>query len=121
MIDENDVNQYVASQLKLLRTTTGLTQKAVAQEMRMSPQQVQKYESGHNRLSVGKLFQFAEAFDVSITVFFPQRNEHYSYDPVPPPTMRFIRLIAKISPAHYEQVYVALKAIAKLSGSKMEE
>ena len=41
MIDEHDVNRYVASQLKLLRTTTGLTQKAVAQEMRMSPQQVQ--------------------------------------------------------------------------------
>ncbi len=121
MIREDDVNSYVASQLRLLRTTTGLTQQAVAQEMNMSPQQVQKYEHGHNRLSVGKLFQFAEAFDVSITVFFPQRDQHYSYDPVPPPTMRFIRLIAKIAPQHYDQVYVALKAIAKLSGSKMEE
>lgn len=121
MIDENDVNQYAARQLKILRTTTGLTQKALAEEMHMSPQQLQKYEHGHNRLSVGKLFLFAEAFDVSITLFFPDRNQHYSYEPVPPPTMRFIRLLASIAPKHYDQVYVALKAIAKLSGSKTEE
>jgi len=121
MIDEHDINQYAARQLKILRTTTGLTQKALADEMHMSPQQVQKYEHGLNRLSVGKLFQFAEVFDVSITLFFPQRDRYYSPESVPTPTIRFIRLIAKIAPAHYDQVYVALKAIAKLSGSKMEE
>lgn len=121
MLNENDINQYAARQLHILRTTTGISQKKLGEEMQMSPQQVQKYEHGHNRLSVGKLFLFAEAFDVSITLFFPDRNQHYAYEPVPPPTMRFIRLLTKIAPKHYDQVYVALKAIAKLSGSKMEE
>ncbi len=121
MLSEADVNEYAARQLRALRTTTGLSQTKLAREMNMSPQQVQKYEWGINRMSVGKLMQFAEAFDVSITIFFPDRDKHYSYEPVPPPTMRFIRLISKIHPKNYDQVYVALKAIAKLTGSKAEE
>lgn len=121
MLNEDDINQYAARQLRNLRTTTGLSQTQLGREMRISSQQVQKYEWGINRMSVGKLFLFAEAFDVPVTVFFPARDRHYSFEPVPPPTMRFIRLLGKIAPKHYDQVYIALKAIAKLSGSQPGE
>lgn len=120
MLSEEDVNQFAAKQLRNLRSTSGLTQTQLALEMEITPQQVQKYEWGINRLSVGRAMQFAEAFDVSITVFFPNRNKHYSIEPVPPATMRFMRLISKIDVKHYDQIYIALKAIAKLSGSKPE-
>jgi transcriptional regulator with XRE-family HTH domain len=115
MLSEEAVNTYAARQVRELRKTMGLSQTKLAREMNLSPQQVQKYEWGINRMSVGKALQFAEAFDVSINIFFPDRNKHYSSDSVPPPTMRFIRLIAKIDPKHYDQVYIALKAIEKLS------
>ena len=119
MLNEADVNEYAARQLRALRSSAGLSQTQLAHEMNMSPQQVQKYEWGINRLSVGRLLQFAEAFDVSVTIFFPNRNRHYSHEPVPPTTMRFIRLLGKINPKHYDQVYVALKAIVRLSDNKM--
>lgn len=118
MLNEEAVNNYVAKQLRNLRATTGLTQAQLAIEMEMSPQQVQKYEWGINRMSAGKVFLFAEVFDVSVATFFPPRDKHYSIEPVAPITMRFMRLIGKIHPSHYDQVYIALKAIAKLSGSK---
>lgn len=117
MLNEEDINKYAAKQLRNLRSTSGLTQQLLADEMQITPQQVQKYEWGINRMSVGRAMQFAEAFDVSVTVFFPNRNKHYSFEPVPPATMRFMRLISKIDVKHYDQVYIALKAIAKLSGS----
>jgi len=118
MLNEADVNAYAARQIRALRNTTGLSQTKLARAMSLSTQQIQKYEWGINRLSVGRIMQFAEAFDVSVTVFFPDRDKHYSYDPVPPPTMRFIRLISKINPKHYDLLYIALKAIARLSGGK---
>ena len=116
MLNEADINHYAAKQLRNLRSTSGLTQTQLAMEMDMSPQQVQKYEWGINRMSIGKVFLFAEAFDVPVTLFFPDRHKHYAIEPVPPATMRFIRLIGKIRSEHYDQVYIALKAIAKLSG-----
>lgn len=118
MLNEADVNEYAARQLLQLRTTSGLSQTQLAREMNMSSQQLYKYECGINRLSVGRIMQFAEAFDVSVTIFFPNRDRHYSHEPVPPATMRFIRLISKINAKHYDLLYVALKAIARLSGSK---
>ena len=119
MLNDVAVNEYAAKQIRTLRTTTGLSQTQLAWEMDMSPQQVQKYEWGISKLTVGRIMQFAETFDVPITVFFPDRNKHYSYTPPPPATRRFVRLLGKIEPKHYDQVYIALKAIAKLSGSKI--
>lgn len=115
MIDEDDVNQYAARQLLTLRQTMGISQKRLGKEVGMSCQQVQKYERGLNRLSVGKAFQFAEAFEVSILVLYPPRGEYYSHDPVPPPTVRFMRLLARIPAKHYDKVYEALKAITCLA------
>ena len=115
MIDENDINQYAARQLLMLRQTTGISQKRLGEEVELSPQQVQKYERGHNRLSVGKAMQFAEAFDVSILVFYPPRGDCQSTEPVSPPTMRIIRLLTRIPAECYDDVYQVVKAIANIT------
>ena len=115
MIDENDVNQYAARQLLLLRHTTGISQKRLGEETAMSAQQVQKYERGHNRLSVGKAMQFAEAFDVSILVFYPPRGDYHASEPLPLPTVRIMRLLARIPAECYEEVYHVVKAIANIT------
>ena len=116
MINEKDVNNYASTQLLALRTTTGISQVNLGIEVGLSGQRIYKYERGLNCLSVGRVMQFADAFDVSVLTFFPERDKHYSYKPVPPPIVRFIRLLGKISPDHYDEVYIALKAIVKLSG-----
>lgn len=115
MINENDVNQYAASQLLMLRQTTGISQKRLGEEVSLSPQQVQKYERGHNRLSVGKALQFAEAFDVSILVFYPPRGDYHASEPLPLPTVRIMRLLARIPAECYEEVYQVVKAIANIT------
>jgi transcriptional regulator with XRE-family HTH domain len=120
MINEAEVNAFAAKQARKLRTSAGVSQTAVGRELGVSMQQVQKYEWNINRMSVGRCMQFAEAFDVSVLVFFPDRDRHYSDGEVPPPTLRFVRLLNKINPKHYDLVYEALKTIAKLSGSKAE-
>ena len=118
MLTEADVNEYAARQLRALRAARGISQTKLAREMNMSPQQVQKYEWGINRLSVGRLMQFAEAFDVSVNVLLPNRDRHYSHEPVPPATMRFIKLLNKIMPSYWDDIYEALKVMARLSGKE---
>lgn len=118
MISEAEVNAYAARKLRDLRKESGLSQSLVGGEVGVTFQQVQKYEWNINRMSVGRCQQFAEAFDVSVMAFFPVRDGFYSESPTPPPTMRFIRLLNRIDPKHYDMVYEAMKAIAKLSGSK---
>jgi len=115
MINENDANKYAAAQLFTLRATAGISLAKLGMEVGLSAQQIQKYERGKNSMSVGRAMQFADAFDVSILTFFPDRERNNSYQPVPPPIVRFIRLLGKISPDHYDKVYTALKAIIKLS------
>jgi transcriptional regulator with XRE-family HTH domain len=115
MIDEQEVDCYIAQQLHTLRQTMGITQAQLADEIGVSTQQVQKYERAINRLSASKLMQCAEAFEVSVLVFYPERENHPLFSPVPPPMVRFIRLLGRVSPAHHGELYTVLRALVKLS------
>jgi len=48
-----------------------MTQTELAKRLGISFQQVQKYESGTNRVGAGRLFEIARAFGVPIQEFFP--------------------------------------------------
>lgn len=121
MISEDDVNAYIAKQILLLRRSMGITQAQLAQEVGISTQQVQKYEHGQNRLIAGRLMKFAEAFEVSVLVFFPVRD-HATLELVPPCSVRFSRLLNRIAPEHHAELYAVLKALVKLStGQRVEE
>lgn len=120
MINEDDVNTYVAKQLLSLRQTMGITQAQLAEEIGVSTQQVQKYERGHNRLIAGRLMNFADAFEVSVLVFFPERD-HSPVAPVPPSSVRFIRLLNRIAPQHHGELYMVLKALVKFSTGQAVE
>jgi transcriptional regulator with XRE-family HTH domain len=48
----------------------GMTQEQLAQNLNISYQQVQKYETGANRVSAGRLYDIAGKLDVDIAYFF---------------------------------------------------
>ena len=60
--------------LRIRRTELGISQSAVAEELGVTFQQVQKYENGTNRLSGGRLQQLAEFLQVPVTYFFEQKS-----------------------------------------------
>lgn len=51
----NAIDIYVGKRLKPLRKIANLTQSDLGREMRITFQQIQKYEIGHNRLSASRL------------------------------------------------------------------
>ena len=64
------IDQHVGERIRLRRTELGLTQEQLAAALEVSYQQVQKYETGANRISAGRIFELARKLRVDIGYFF---------------------------------------------------
>jgi transcriptional regulator with XRE-family HTH domain len=72
--------KYVADRILYWRKAKGFSQSALGKELGIAFQQIQKYETGGNRITVDALWQIAKALHVPITSFFPRvetKNESY--------------------------------------------
>lgn len=65
------VDAYVGARIALRRAALGLSQSALAARLGVSFQQLQKYESGANRISASRLHRLAVATGASPADFFP--------------------------------------------------
>lgn len=118
MLTEEQINEFVGKQLRDQRKMSALTLSLIAEEINLSPQQVQKYEWSINRISAGKLYHFAEMFGVPIAEFFPvQKSQSVSVKP--PTSLRIMKLVNGIDPKHHELIYALLKvAVRLIAGGK---
>lgn len=64
------VDKAVGERIRQLRTEAGKTLSELGAELGISHQQLQKYETGANRLSAGMLAKVAAVLDVSIQDLF---------------------------------------------------
>lgn len=62
--DANQVDRQVGERMRRRRILLGLTQDQVADALGISYQQIQKYETGANRISAGRLAQIAEVLEI---------------------------------------------------------
>ena len=66
----NPIDLHVGRRLRQRRRVLGLTQQKLADEVSIRFQQIQKYESGANRISASRLYALALALDVPVAYFF---------------------------------------------------
>lgn len=64
------VDQHVGERVRQRRTLLGLTQEQLAAALDISYQQIQKYETGANRISAGRLYEMALELDCEVGFFF---------------------------------------------------
>ncbi len=64
------VDTHVGRRMRQQRELRGLTQVELARQLGLSFQQVQKYESGANRISASKMWQLCEVLDMTPGYFF---------------------------------------------------
>ncbi len=64
------VDVHVGARVRLRRKLLGMTQTDLGDALELSNQQVQKYESGANRIGASRLCDLARVLDVSIIYFF---------------------------------------------------
>ncbi|MEM6890156.1 MAG: helix-turn-helix transcriptional regulator [Pseudomonadota bacterium] len=64
------VDVHVGRKLKQIRTMRRLSQTDVAKELKLSFQQIQKYEIGSNRIAASRLYELSRILDVPTSFFF---------------------------------------------------
>ncbi len=64
------VDVHVGKRIRHRRWLVGMTQQQLAEQVGIKFQQIQKYETGANRVSASRLWDIAEALDVSVSFFF---------------------------------------------------
>jgi transcriptional regulator with XRE-family HTH domain len=60
----------IAKRVRALRLQRGMSQTELGAVLDVTFQQVQKYETGSNRISAGRLQQIAEILEVPVTYFY---------------------------------------------------
>jgi transcriptional regulator with XRE-family HTH domain len=61
--------------LRKLRHQAGWTQERLAEQIGVSVQQIQKYESGANKMNTDRLQQISQALDIPVQSFFTDGDE----------------------------------------------
>ncbi len=67
---EKTIDQLVGQQIRLRRTHCGLTQTGLGKRLGVSFQQVQKYETGANRVHSSTLYEMSLILKVPVEFFF---------------------------------------------------
>ncbi len=67
---KHPVDVHVGKRVRHRRWMVGMTQQQLAEKVGIKFQQIQKYETGMNRVSASRLWGISEALDVPVSFFF---------------------------------------------------
>jgi transcriptional regulator with XRE-family HTH domain len=67
---DRSVDAHVGSRIRLKRTIQGMTQTELGKAVGVTFQQMQKYETGANRVSASKLWALSGVLNVPVSYFF---------------------------------------------------
>ncbi len=72
---KHGVDVHVGKRIRHRRWMIGMTQQQLADKVGIKFQQIQKYETGMNRVSASRLWDIARAVDVPVSFFFEGLHE----------------------------------------------
>lgn len=72
---KHNVDVHVGKRIRHRRWMIGMTQQQLAEKVGIKFQQIQKYETGMNRVSASRLWDIAQAVDVPVSFFFEGLDE----------------------------------------------
>lgn len=72
---KHPVDVHVGKRVRHRRWMVGMTQQQLAEQVGIKFQQIQKYETGMNRISASRLWDIAEAMKVPVSFFFEGLDE----------------------------------------------
>ncbi len=71
------VDVHVGKRVRHRRWLIGMTQQQLAEKVGIKFQQIQKYETGANRVSASRLWDIAETLEVPVSFFFEGLEEEH--------------------------------------------
>ena len=80
---KHPVDVHVGKRVRHRRWMLGVTQQQLGEKVGIKFQQIQKYETGMNRISASRLWDIAAALDVPVSFFFEGYETGQVEDPIP--------------------------------------
>lgn len=72
---KHPVDVHVGKRIRHRRWLVGMTQQQLAEKVGIKFQQIQKYETGMNRVSASRLWDISDVLGVEINFFFDEMSE----------------------------------------------
>ncbi len=69
-MNQKEIDQYIGQRLRSLRQLRGISQNHIGERTGLTFQQIQKYETGKNRMGGSRIYQIANILGVSPLYFF---------------------------------------------------
>ena len=79
----HNVDIHVGKRVRHRRWMVGMTQQQLAEKVGIKFQQIQKYETGTNRISASRLWDIAEALNVPVEFFFEGLRDSGKREEIP--------------------------------------
>jgi transcriptional regulator with XRE-family HTH domain len=86
----NSIDVRVGNRLRLRRTAIGVSQEELGRRLDLTFQQIQKFESGSNRISASYLFEIANALHVPVSYFFEDADKPDHLAKLSKPMQKFL-------------------------------
>ena len=113
------IDIHVGSRIRTRRIYLDMRQEELARKLGLTFQQVQKYESGGNRVSASRLWEIAAILRTPLTYFFPLKNaeDRAGNYPNDPEGIELVRLYYQIAdPGMRQQLFDTVKRVAEKHG-----
>ena len=118
-----EIDVMVGARVRVRRLELDLTQQELGRKLGITFQQIQKYESGHNRVSAGRLKEISRVLQVPVAYFFADADEAETSGAQPvtaikltgePGAMDLLMAYARLdSPALRKSVVTMVRSLAR--------
>lgn len=78
---KHPVDVHVGKRVRHRRWMVGMTQQQLAERVGIKFQQIQKYETGMNRISASRLWDISDALEVPVSFFFEGLSHETEAEP----------------------------------------
>ena len=112
------IDKIIGGRVYSLRVAQGLARKQLAKVIGVTHQQLQKYEKGLNRISIGRLILITKAFNKKIDYFYEGLEGTDNIEPILTEHQRMCIEVSKNfmqirNPEHQQAVNFLVKALVK--------
>ena len=114
-----DIDRHVGDRIRRRRVMLGLTQEQLGEALGISYQQIQKYETGANRVSAGRLFMISQILEVGIATLFDGLGEDVDSN-VNNTSRHVIELVRAFSKISDEKVRGSVMSLVRTLSDKDE-
>jgi len=115
-----DMDKQVGKRVRVRRLELGMSQSKLAGQLGLSFQQLQKYESGANRIGAARLKRLSELLDVPLTYFFGEAKEKFTAALEMDATRASVRLVRAFSKVKRSDRMAIITLTESLAGLQHE-